>query len=87
MTLDEARQAIVGLDAEIKEVWAPDAWAMFVCTVAGHLQLSLNRPKHWPLATFDIKADAPDWLDQFKAGIEEMRGAISALRLAKEMGK
>ena len=35
MTLDEARRAIVALDAEIKEAWAPDAWAMFVCTVGG----------------------------------------------------
>jgi len=87
MTLDEARQAIIALDAEIKEAWAPDAWAMFVCTVGGHLQLSLNRPKHWPLAALDIPADAPDWLDLFKAGIEEMRRYVSALRLAKEIGK
>lgn len=87
MNLDEARAVIVELDREIKEVWAPDAWAMFVVTVAGHIQLSLNRPKHWPLATHDIPATADDWLDQFKAGIGEMRGAIAALRLAKETGK
>lgn len=86
MTLEEARQLVIDLDAEIKRVWAPDAWAMLIITVAGHLQFSLNRPKHWPLATFDIKADAPDWLAQVKQGAEEMRDAIAALVLAKEMG-
>jgi hypothetical protein len=85
MTLDEARAVVIELDAEIKEAWAPDAWAMFVCTVAGHLQFSLNRPKHFPLATCDIPADAPDWLDRFKQGAREMRDAIAALRMAKEM--
>lgn len=86
MTLDEARQAIVERDRAIKETWAPDAWAMFVVTVAGHIQLSLNRPKHWPLYTLDIPAGTADWLDQFKRGLVEMDDAISALRLAKEMG-
>lgn len=85
MTLEEARALVIELDAEIKRTWAPDAWAMFVCTVGGHIQFSLNKPKSWPLATFDIKADAPDWLDQFKRGADEMRDAIKAIKLAKEM--
>lgn len=85
MTLEEARNLIIQLDAKIKKTWAPDAWAMFVCTVGGHLQFSLNRPMYLALATFDIKADAPDWLDQFKAGAQDMRDAIAALQMAKEM--
>jgi hypothetical protein len=85
MTLAEARRLVIELDAEVKRAWAPDAWAMFVCTAGGHLQWSLNRPKHWPLATFDIRADAPDWPARFQRGAQDMRDAVAALDLARAL--
>lgn len=86
MTLEEARAIVVGIDAEVKKLW-PDAWAMFVVTVAGHIQLSICRPKHWPYFTFDIPADEPQWLAKFHEGAHEMQKALVELRARKERGE
>lgn len=84
MTLEEARSIVIECDAMVKELH-PDLWCMFVCTVGGHLQFSVNRPKAWGLFTFDIKANAEDWLDQFKAGAKEMREFCEAALFAKNL--
>jgi|GEM_PF-3732832 len=86
MTLEEARAIVAATDAEVKKLW-PDAWAMFVVTVAGHIQLSICRPKRFPYFTFDIPATEAGWLAKFHEGAAEMRKALDELRARKERGE
>jgi hypothetical protein len=86
MTLEEARAIVVAIDAEVKKLW-PDAWAMFVVTVGGHIQFSICRPERHPYTTFDIPADAPDWLAKFHEGAALMRTALDELRARKARGE
>ena len=86
MTLEEARAIVVAIDAEVKKLW-PDAWAMFVVTVAGHIQLSICRPKRFPYFTFDIPADEPQWLAKFHEGTSAMSAVLTELRARKDRGE
>ena len=83
MEFADARQAVIEIDAEMKKLW-PDAWAMFVVTERGHIQLALLRRGHHPYFTFDIPADDPEWFAKFDQGVHEMRQTLDALKSVKE---
>ncbi len=86
MTLQELRNAVVEIDAAIKAMW-PEAWAMMVLSERGHIQFSLNRRMHWPLTTFDIPHNAPDWGAQTDKGLATMREALVEIAAKRERGE
>ena len=86
MVLSELRTAIIEIDAALKAI-IPEAWAMMVVTESGHIQFSLNRRQHWPIATFDISANADDWEARLSAGIATMREAVTEVAAKRERGE
>ncbi len=86
MDIEELRAAVTEIDASLKAI-IPEAWCMAVFTERGHIQLSLNRRQHWPIATFDIPATAEDWNERLETGIATMREAVIEVAAKRERGE
>jgi hypothetical protein len=86
MEIAAIRAAIIEINADLKRI-IPEAWAMMMLTEGGHIQFSINRRQHWPIATFDIPANAEDWEARTDTGLATMREAVAEVAAKRERGE